>query len=234
MADIFNMLFCEEQDSFESTSGMLIKKAVPSAMTKIMAYGNAGSLCEFLSSSESRVISATECDGYIKSYNLYILNEKEPESVFSLSKPDENDIDAISSLIALMYFNTEGIRLDNTIFCEAARKNLENIYVLRNGCDICAMARVAAICGGYARINTVVVNEKYRGQGYAKAIVRAVSKMLTNKGFTPTVLADSLNHITNHIYPALGFEKTDKLYEYSGIACEGKINENTLRSGLFA
>jgi predicted GNAT family acetyltransferase len=58
---------------------------------------------------------------------------------------------------------------------------------------------------GVTRINTVYTPPQYRGQGYASALVAALTRRLLDAGLVPTLNTDLSNRTSNKIYQALGY-----------------------------
>lgn len=80
--------------------------------------------------------------------------------------------------------------------------------------DIIAMARIAHRDEKYARINTVVTDREYRGNGYAKMLVGEISKDVMSEGLTPMLYADARNPYSNALYQNIGYEKVGEVMEY--------------------
>lgn len=80
--------------------------------------------------------------------------------------------------------------------------------------DIVAMARIAHRNTKYARINTVVTDREYRGNGYAKMLVGEISKDVMSEGLTPMLYADARNPVSNAVYQNIGYEKVGEVMEY--------------------
>lgn len=81
--------------------------------------------------------------------------------------------------------------------------------------DIVALARIAHRDEKYARINTVVTDRAYRGNGYAKMLVREISKNILAEGLTPMLYADARNPFSNAVYHNIGYKKVGEVMEYS-------------------
>ncbi len=81
--------------------------------------------------------------------------------------------------------------------------------------DIVALARIAHRDEKYARINTVVTDRVYRGNGYAKMLVGEISKNVLEEGLTPMLYADARNPFSNAVYQNIGYEKVGEVMEYS-------------------
>lgn len=80
--------------------------------------------------------------------------------------------------------------------------------------DIVALARIAHRNDKYARINTVITDRAYRGNGYAKMLVGKISEVVLAEGLTPMLYADARNPYSNAVYQKIGYEKVGVVTEY--------------------
>jgi len=63
---------------------------------------------------------------------------------------------------------------------------------------------------GVVRINLVYTPPELRGNGYASALVAAISQEILNRGHIPILYTDLANPTSNRIYAAVGYEKIEE------------------------
>lgn len=95
-----------------------------------------------------------------------------------------------------------------------AYKDSQDILLWKDS-DIVAMARIAHRDEKYARINTVVTDREYRGNGYAKMLVSEISRNVLAEGLIPMLYADARNPYSNTVYQKIGYEKVGEITEYT-------------------
>lgn len=81
--------------------------------------------------------------------------------------------------------------------------------------EIVALARIAHRNDKYARINTVVTDRAYRGNGYAKMLVGKISQNVLDSGLIPMLYADARNPYSNAVYQKIGYEMVGEITEFS-------------------
>ena len=82
-----------------------------------------------------------------------------------------------------------------------------------------AMARVAhrgsCPAGRFARINAVVTARAHRCRGYARMLVREISRECLEQGWTPMLYTDACNPASNRSYAGAGFVRQGEIAEYA-------------------
>ena len=86
---------------------------------------------------------------------------------------------------------------------------------LWNDNEIVALARIAHRNEKYARINTVVTDREYRGNGYAKMLVGKISQNVLDSGLIPMLYADARNPYSNAVYQRSGYLQIGQITEYA-------------------
>lgn len=83
--------------------------------------------------------------------------------------------------------------------------------------NLLSMAAWTKPVHGVVRINLVYTPPELRGNGYASALVAAVSQEILDQGHIPILYTDLANPTSNKIYAAVGFEKIEEpeLWEIS-------------------
>ena len=85
--------------------------------------------------------------------------------------------------------------------------------------EIVALARVAhrgsCPAGRFARINAVVTASAHRCRGYARMLVREISRECLEQGWTPMLYTDARNPASNRSYAGAGFVRQGEIAEYA-------------------
>lgn len=152
--------------------------------------------------------------------NVYACYEK--NDVFAkgqMIKPSQEYVDDIARLIHQMVLDSENIDIGEKTAHEwaKARKHADNLFLWTDE-GIVAMAMIAHETDKYARINTVVTDREYRGRGYAKMLICALTTQLLEKNVLPMLYADANNPSSNAVYQKAG-------YTYQGEITEFKFGE---------
>lgn len=64
-----------------------------------------------------------------------------------------------------------------------------------------------AMCGSYGGLSTLIVHPDYRGRGFGKLIVQAVSKELGESGVSPHALIGEKNNVSIGLFKNVGYVK---------------------------
>lgn len=82
-----------------------------------------------------------------------------------------------------------------------------------------ALARVAhrgsCPAGRFARINAVVTARAHRCRGYARMLVREISRECLEQGWTPMLYTDARSPASNRSYAGAGFVRQGEIAEYA-------------------
>ena len=85
--------------------------------------------------------------------------------------------------------------------------------------EVVALARVAhrgsCPAGRFARINAVVTARAHRCRGYARMLVREISRECLEQGWTPMLYTDARNPASNRSYAGAGFVRQGEIAEYA-------------------
>ncbi|MEU7824928.1 GNAT family N-acetyltransferase [Catellatospora sp. NPDC049133] len=79
------------------------------------------------------------------------------------------------------------------------------LWVWEAGGEPVSMAAMTAPAAGVVRLNLVYTPPRRRGNGYAAALVAAVSAAALTAGLRPTLFTDLANPTSNKIYQAIGY-----------------------------
>lgn len=79
------------------------------------------------------------------------------------------------------------------------------LWVWEAGGEPVSMAAMTAPAAGVVRLNLVYTPPRRRGNGYAGALVAAVSAAALTAGLRPTLFTDLANPTSNKIYQAIGY-----------------------------
>lgn len=149
--------------------------------------------------------------------NVYRCRAVLPGNVQGMpDRAKEADIPIIKTLICQMVADAEGQtlpRAEAEAFAQAMI-GADELLLWRDGGRVVAMAHIAHIAAGYARINTVVTERAQRGKGYAVMLMRALCGQLLAKGLTPMLYADAANPAANKTYTNVGFARVEQITEY--------------------
>lgn len=88
-------------------------------------------------------------------------------------------------------------------------------FTWKAGDDIVAMAAVHHCAPRHARISCVYTPLKHRKNGFASALVAALSQNILDEGLIPVLYTDLANPHSNKIYQSIGFEKCGSLSHFS-------------------
>ena len=99
-----------------------------------------------------------------------------------------------------------------------AFENSDDVFLWKDN-EIVALARIAHRNNKYARINTVVTDRAYRGNGYAKMLVGKISQNVLDSGLIPMLYADARNPYSNAVYQKIGYERVGEITEFS-VCCK--------------
>lgn len=85
--------------------------------------------------------------------------------------------------------------------------------------EVVALARVAhrgsCPAGRFARINAVVTARAHRCRGYARMLVREISRECLEQGWTPMLYTDARSPASNRSYAGAGFVRQGEIAEYA-------------------
>ena len=153
-------------------------------------------------------------------YNYYILSvdqfpiEKTIETYgFRKVKESSEDIEKVKQyLIEFFWAQTEVEK--NKITCEKeVQAKLETgIYLLEVNRSTVGMARFFGSSENYIDINTLYIDEKYRGKGYGKLLIQTMVEEALKKEKITVLQASKTNIAARKIYEALGFYSA---YDYA-------------------
>ncbi|WP_171014861.1 GNAT family N-acetyltransferase [Culicoidibacter larvae] len=87
------------------------------------------------------------------------------------------------------------------------------VYFIYSGDEVAGLARYSAKSDNYAEINTVIVDNKFRGQGLGKALLKHMINQSFAERRTPFLVTGEDNVIARKMYEGLGFEQA-ALYAY--------------------
>lgn len=64
-----------------------------------------------------------------------------------------------------------------------------------------------AMCGSYGGLSTLIVQPNYRGRGFGKLVVLAVTKIMGESGISPHALINEKNNVSLSLFKNVGYVK---------------------------
>jgi predicted GNAT family acetyltransferase len=106
---------------------------------------------------------------------------------------------------------------ETTALIDARLARPELMWVWEEGGEPISMSALTPPSAGVRRINLVYTPPGRRGNGYASALVAALTSRVLAAGDTPMLFTDLANPTSNKIYQAIGYERigTNELWEAS-------------------
>lgn len=63
------------------------------------------------------------------------------------------------------------------------------------------------MCGSYGGLSTLIVQPDYRGRGFGKLVVLAVTKVMGEAGVSPHALINERNNVSLGLFKNVGYTK---------------------------
>jgi hypothetical protein len=142
----------------------------------------------------------------------------------TVSLPSLDDCDTIADFCAGFLSDALGMDSSRESQLDGARTLIlsGNLYVLKEGDEIVAMANIAHRSARHARINNVYTPPSHRRKGYASLLVADLSRRILTEGLIPVLYTDLTNATSNKVYQEIGYTPCGKVDQY-GI---GKVQED--------
>lgn len=146
---------------------------------------------------------------------------QEGPRVGRLARPRAGCAQAIADLAQVFAEDGEGQALprEEALRWAAQREADPDCFLWEAEGEIVALARVAhrgsCPAGRFARINAVVTARAHRCRGYARMLVREISRECLEQGWTPMLYTDACNPASNRSYAGAGFVRQGEIAEYA-------------------
>ena len=146
---------------------------------------------------------------------------QEGPRVGRLARPRAGCAQAIADLAQVFAEDGEGQALprEEALRWAAQRESDPDCYLWEVEGEVVALARVAhrgsCPAGRFARINAVVTARAHRCRGYARMLVREISRECLEQGWTPMLYTDARNPASNRSYAGAGFVRQGEIAEYA-------------------
>lgn len=146
---------------------------------------------------------------------------QEGPRVGRLARPRAGCAQAIADLAQVFAEDGEGQALprEEALRWAAQREADPDCFLWEVEGEIVALARVAhrgsCPAGRFARINAVVTACAHRCRGYARMLVREISRECLEQGWTPMLYTDARNPASNRSYAGAGFVRQGEIAEYA-------------------
>lgn len=118
-------------------------------------------------------------------------------------------MDAVQKLLGQL--TTRPVKLTETALREIISQANTHLFFLLADQEIAGMLTVGIYyspTGGKAWLEDVVVDERYRGQGFSKQLVAHAVEFVKERGIPLLMLTSNPTRIAaNKLYPSLGFEQ---------------------------
>lgn len=89
-----------------------------------------------------------------------------------------------------------------------------DLFLWETDDKVVCMTFISDRAARHARINSVYTPPELRGNGYASALVAAVSQKVLDEGRTPILFTDLSNPISNRVYKNIGYKECGKIDEF--------------------
>ena len=146
---------------------------------------------------------------------------QEGPRVGRLARPRAGCAQAVADLAQAFAEDGEGQALprEEALRWAAQREADPDCFLWEVEGEVVALARVAhrgsCPAGRFARINAVVTARAHRCRGYARMLVREISRECLEQGWTPMLYTDARNPASNRSYAGAGFVRRGEIAEYA-------------------
>lgn len=146
---------------------------------------------------------------------------QEGPRVGRLARPRAGCAQAVADLAQVFAEDGEGQALprEEALRWAAQREADPDCFLWEVEGEVVALARVAhrgsCPAGRFARINAVVTARAHRCRGYARMLVREISRECLEQGWTPMLYTDARSPASNRSYAGAGFVRQGEIAEYA-------------------
>lgn len=189
----------------------------------IWVVGNAEEsmqLVSLINLNKSVIVSTNDLSGFIK--NKYLKARTFSEHIMVREKrPEDSTWEYKSQLLSRKYAE-ESLTLSLHTTKNEGNANLverEQIFLMERKCygiisegKVISRGAVMSSVKEYSSVGAFFTNERYRGQGYASDVIRAVLSEASNVSDNTCLFVNEKNERAHSLYNKLGFSKLENVY----------------------
>jgi predicted GNAT family acetyltransferase len=186
-------------------------KEITTPFGSFVADANAARICaELLAGERGGVISEHAITAYYLPGEINAKAIRPINGYLREAKPDDKPL--INEWLNAFYIETFKMELPEQQIKESPplSENNGRLYIWKDNYPA-AMAMLCSTNKGFARINLVYTPPGLRRNGYASAIVGALSQTTPKNGGIPMLYTDTGNAAANSLYKSLGFAEAGRL-----------------------